>query len=361
MHIVFIEPRFPANQKQFIRALAEIGATRHRDRRGHARTRSTTSCKHWLTHYEEVGNVTDEAAGARRACASSSATRTSIGSRRPSRRTSCRPRRCARPPASPARRVRTAYPVPRQAGDEGGAARRRRAVRAVDRRRRPPPRSRAFAERVGYPLILKPRDGAGASGATRVDSDARARRRARDARRRPGRSVAVEEFIEGHEGFYDTLTLDGAGRPRVRHATTTRTSSRRCARAGSRRSSSPPTASTARRLRRGARRWAQQGRRAARHRDLGDAHGVVLRAQGPEVLRDRLPSAGRARVGPLQRRQRHGPLPRVGDARSCAGRPAQRPSRRFAAGIIALRPDRDGRITRLRRARGDRATRSAST
>jgi hypothetical protein len=27
MHVVFIEPRFPANQKQFIRALAEIGAT----------------------------------------------------------------------------------------------------------------------------------------------------------------------------------------------------------------------------------------------------------------------------------------------------------------------------------------------
>ena len=28
-----------------------------------------------------------------------------------------------------------------------------------------------------------------------------------------------------------------------------------------------------------------------------------------------------------------------------AGRPSQRPSRRFAAGIIALRPDRDGRIS----------------
>ena len=27
MHIVFVEPRFPANQKLFIKALAEIGAT----------------------------------------------------------------------------------------------------------------------------------------------------------------------------------------------------------------------------------------------------------------------------------------------------------------------------------------------
>ena len=31
---------------------------------------------------------------------------------------------------------------------------------------------RDFVARVGYPIILKPRDGAGASGATRVDSDA---------------------------------------------------------------------------------------------------------------------------------------------------------------------------------------------
>jgi biotin carboxylase len=31
---------------------------------------------------------------------------------------------------------------------------------------------RAFAERVGYPILVKPRDGAGASGAARVDSDA---------------------------------------------------------------------------------------------------------------------------------------------------------------------------------------------
>ena len=62
---------------------------------------------------------------------------------------------------------------------------------------------------------------------------------------------------------------------------------------------------------------------AARHRDLGDAHGVVLRAQGPQVQRDRLPPARRARVGPLQRRQRDGPLSRVGDGdRARAAEPA---------------------------------------
>ena len=101
-------------------------------------------------------------------------------------------------------------PLPRQAGDEGGAARRRRPVRAVDRRRR---RRRGRARSpsdVGFPLIVKPRDGAGASGTNRVDNAARARAtRSRAAASTSGRSVAVEEFIEGHEGFYDTLTIDG--------------------------------------------------------------------------------------------------------------------------------------------------------
>ena len=54
------------------------------------------------------------------------------------------------------------------------------------------------------------------------------------------------------------------------------------------------------------------GQRGARHRHLRHAHGVVLRAEGAAVLRDRLPAARRRRVGPLLRGQRHRPLPRVG-------------------------------------------------
>ena len=101
--------------------------------------------------------------------------------------------------------------VPGQAVDEGGAARGRRA----DAPRRP-----AAAQR---------RRGA-ASSPTRVGlpahpQAAHRRRRARhDARRQPGRarrgarqrfggqgvdSIAVEEFVEGHEGFYDTISIDG--------------------------------------------------------------------------------------------------------------------------------------------------------
>ena len=56
-----------------------------------------------------------------------------------------------------------------------------------------------------------------------------------------------------------------------------------------------------------------QGHRRARHRHLRHAHGVVLRAEGAAVLRDRLPATRRRRVGPLLGGQRPRPLPRVGE------------------------------------------------
>jgi phosphoribosylaminoimidazole carboxylase (NCAIR synthetase) len=67
----------------------------------------------------------------------------------------------------------------------------------------------AFAARVGYPLILKPRAGAGAAGTTRVDDDAGLERALRAAHVDRGASIAIEEFIEGHEGFIDTIAIGG--------------------------------------------------------------------------------------------------------------------------------------------------------
>ena len=64
-----------------------------------------------------------------------------------------------------------------------------------------------FARQVGYPLIPKPRDAAGAAGTHRVDDDTELR--AVLATMGDYRSIAVEEFVEGHEGFYDTLSING--------------------------------------------------------------------------------------------------------------------------------------------------------
>ena len=68
---------------------------------------------------------------------------------------------------------------------------------------------REFAARVGLPLILKPRAGAGAAGTTRVDTPAELERAIAAAGVGRGVSIAVEEFIEGHEGFIDTISIHG--------------------------------------------------------------------------------------------------------------------------------------------------------
>src|SRR5215470_14157532 len=61
MHVVFIEPRFPANQRQFVRALAEVGATVTAIGEG-SKDSLDGELRHLLTHYEQVGSVVDEGA-----------------------------------------------------------------------------------------------------------------------------------------------------------------------------------------------------------------------------------------------------------------------------------------------------------
>jgi phosphoribosylaminoimidazole carboxylase (NCAIR synthetase) len=69
--------------------------------------------------------------------------------------------------------------------------------------------ARAFAGQVGFPLILKPRSGAGAAGTMRADSAADLDHALGVFGGEGVESIAMEEFIEGHEGFYDTITVNG--------------------------------------------------------------------------------------------------------------------------------------------------------
>ena len=67
----------------------------------------------------------------------------------------------------------------------------------------------AFAERAGYPLVLKPRGGLGGLGTFRAGDSGELLAAARKLGVDRGGSAAVEEFVEGHEGFYDTVAVDG--------------------------------------------------------------------------------------------------------------------------------------------------------
>ncbi len=206
MHVCFIEPRFPTNQRLFVQALAEIGATVTAIGEG-SKASLSDEHKHWLTHYEEVGNVTDQAQVLNAV------------------KTISRAKTIDRLEATVEAHIMTAAHVREAAGIPGTSSRTaflcrdKPAMKEVLRAGGVPCAAstaassaaevRAFAEQVGYPLIVKPRDGAGASGASRVDSDAELEAALKALHVDKGRSVAVEEFIEGHEGFFDTLTLRG--------------------------------------------------------------------------------------------------------------------------------------------------------
>jgi hypothetical protein len=207
MHVVFVEPRFPANQKLFVKALAEVGATITAIGEG-SKDSLDDELKRWLTHYEEVRSVVDEE-GVMRAVRF-------IQSRKQVDRLEAVVEAHIMPVARvreaagiPGTSVRTAFlcrdkPAMKQLLREGGipcaASTGASSVAEV----------REFVEQVGFPIILKPRAGAGASGAARVDSVADLEPALRQlGAGQPGWSVAVEEFIEGHEGFYDTLAIGG--------------------------------------------------------------------------------------------------------------------------------------------------------
>ena len=338
-HIVFIEPRFPPNQKHFIRALAEIGV---RISAIGERSKDTLDdeLRRWLTHYEEVKNVCDEKAV--------------FNAVRFIQRHAHVDRIEATVEAHimPTAKVREAAGIPGTSVRTAYLCRDKPAMKAALRAGGVPcaasdavaslAEARAFAERVGYPLILKPRDGAGASGASRVDSDAELEAACRELHVGGGRSVAIEEFVEGHEGFFDTLTLGGRVvhefachyYPNVLEAMRTRWIS-------------PQFIATNRIDASGYDEIKAMGQKVVDILDIETSATHMEWFAGPKGLRF-------SEIGCRPPGVRAWDLYNVGNDMDlyrewgmliAAGRPSQRPSRRFAAGIIALRPNCDGRIT----------------
>ncbi len=204
VNIVFVEPAFPANQRRFVTALADVGANvigvgespedaLDDDLRGR------------MAGYYRVGNVTDahqmdEAVrwaqdrmwvdGLESTIESHQSAAAQVREWRGIPGTSVRTTWLCRDKPSMKEALRAAG-VPTAASA---------AVSTADE-------ARAFAARAGYPLILKPRAGAGAQGTVRVGSDTDLEHAL--AAFGGVDSIAVEEFVEGHEGFYDTITVSG--------------------------------------------------------------------------------------------------------------------------------------------------------
>jgi formate-dependent phosphoribosylglycinamide formyltransferase (GAR transformylase) len=206
MHVVFVEPSFPKNQREFLRGLLSTGArvSAISERPPEA---LPSELREGLFQFERVRSVVDEGALAEAV-------------KRLSQKA-----KVDRLEATVEAHVMAAAHVREHQKIAGTTSRTawlcrdkpamKEAVRAAglacaqSARAQTVAEAEEFAKKVGYPLIVKPLDGAGASGTHRVTNDQELAGALDALRVAQGRQIAVEEFLEGHEGFYDTLTVCG--------------------------------------------------------------------------------------------------------------------------------------------------------
>ena len=340
MHVVFIEPRFPGNQRQFVRSLHEVGATVTAIGEG-SKESLDGELRHWLTHYEQVPSVVDEASVMR-------ATKF-IQSRLPVDRLEA----VVEAHIMCAARVREACGIPGTSVRTAFLCRDKPAMKEVLREGGVPTAQstgastgdevRAFAARVGFPLIIKPRDAAGASGTMRADNGAELEAAIRESRIDQGARIAVEEFIEGHEGFYDTMAIGGRVvhefvchyYPNVLEAMRTRWISPQFITTN--RIDSAPGYDDLKIL----------GQKVIQLLDIGTSATHMEWFYGPKGLKFseigcRPPGV---RAWDLYSAANDVDLYKEWAMAIVHGRPGANLSRRYAAGIIALRPTQDGRIS----------------
>lgn len=207
MHVLFMAPNFPANQRFFVRALHQAGAKvtgigdsppEYLD----------SELKSWLHNYEYIPSMANE--GALIDCVRKIQRREWVD------RLECTVEAIMTPTAT----ARAACTIPGLTPEQVNLCRDKFVMKQFLRSRGIPCAKNAdvesledaarFVAEVGYPVIVKPRDGAGAAGTTRVEGDAQLKTALAEAGfgARPAK-VTMEEFISGHEGFYDTLTVNG--------------------------------------------------------------------------------------------------------------------------------------------------------
>ncbi|NNF17450.1 MAG: ATP-grasp domain-containing protein [Gammaproteobacteria bacterium] len=338
MNIIFIEPSFPSNQREFVRALHAAGA-KVIGIGERPQEYLDEQVKHWLHDYVQVRSVVHE----------------------PSLLEAVRfvqqhlwvDRLEATIEAHimAAAKVRKATGIPGTSVKTAFLCRDKPAMKdalraagiscAQSTRAESPQDARDFAAAVGYPLIIKPPDGAGASATYKVRADTELEEVIDECGLAAGHAVAIEEFIEGHEGYIDTLTING----NVTHEFITHYYPN-VLEAMRERWISPQMVTTNRIEAPGYAEVRQMTRDVIRILGIGTSATHMEWFFGPKGLKFseigcRPPGVGQWDVynaanefdlyfewaHALAHAKTHTP-----------------PSRRYAAGMIALRPDRDGRI-----------------
>jgi len=340
MNVVFVEPFFPSSQRHFARALAEAGATVIGVGESPAEALDE-QLKSWLHDYAQVPSVTDVEAMTRQVRWTQDrlwVDRIEATIEAHTLATAQVREACTIPGTS----VRTAWlcrdkPSMKQVLREAGVP--TAASTAVGSAAE----ALAFAEQVGFPLVLKPRSGAGAADTMRAENAADLKHTLGIFGAQGVESIAVEEFVEGHEGFYDTITVNGQVAldfvshyyPNVLEAMRTRWISPQFI--STNRIDTAPEYAELR----------EMGRR------VNAALGIETSAThmewffGPKGLKFseigcRPPGVG---AWDLYSAGNEIDVYREWAMAIVHGETGSVPSRRYASGIVALRPDQDGRIT----------------
>ena len=338
MNIIFVEPAFPDNQRQFVRGLKQVGATviGIGERPGDW---LDDELKSWMDHYHQVSSVTNVDA--------------MIDAVRWVQEWLWVDRLEATIEAHilPVAQVREATNIPGTSVRTAWLCRDKPSMKEALRQAGVPTAAStaassadevyAFADRVGFPLILKPRAAAGALDTVKVDSRDELTGVLGDLG--SAASIAVEEFVEGHEGFYDTLSIDGHivhdfachYYPNVLDAMRARWISPQFITTN--RVDSAPDYAAVR----------EMGGRVNAALGIGTSATHMEWFFGPKGLRFseigcRPPGVG---AWDLYSAANEMDLYREWAHAIVNGTPSQQPSRAYSAGIIALRPDRDGSIS----------------
>ena len=340
MNVVFVEPFFPSNQRQFARALAEAGAAVIGIGE-YPPDALDEQLKNWLYHYERVPSVTD--VEAMTAAVHSVQDSVWVDRLEATVEAHTLPAAQVREACSiPGTSVQTAWlcrdkPSMKQALREAGVpTAASAAVNSADE-------VHAFAEQTGYPLILKPRSGAGALDTVRVDNPAALDQALGVFGGQEVDSIAVEEFVEGHEGFYDTIAIGGQVAmdfvshyyPNVLEAMRTRWVSPQFI--STNRIDSAPEYAELR----------DMGRRVISALGIGTSATHMEWFFGPKGLRFSEIGCRPPGVGAWDLYSAGNDLDVYREWANAIvhGETSTVPSRRNASGMIALRPDRDGSIS----------------
>ncbi len=339
MNVIFLEPAFPDNQREFVRALHSTGC-RVTGIGERPADWLDDELKYWLSGYEQVHSVTDDnavIAAVRRVQAREWVDRLEAA---------------VEAHVMTAARVREATNIPGLSARTAWLCRDKAAMKDVLRRAGVPcaasagvsslAEAREFAQAVGFPLIVKPRAAAGASGTHRADTADQLNHILHATGVADGASAVIEEFIEGHEGFYDTLTVNGQVRhdfinhyyPNVLEAMRTRWIS-------------PQIVCTNRMDSPGYQEIYEMGRRVIEVLGITTAPTHMEWFFGSKGLKfseigARPPGVGHWNVYCYANEF---DIFREWALAVTHGHTEARPSRRYSCGIIALRPDRDGVIS----------------